>query len=68
MKNLMKCKIILTDMFSRQFAQDCVDENDSVGDNQLELFLKKKHLSNNIYDDKFDLNLLQNYILSDYEM
>ena len=52
-------------MFSREFAQDCVDENDTVGDDQVSIFLKKKHLPNNIYDTKFDLDLLRNYSLSD---
>ena len=48
MSILMKCKIVLTDMFSREFAQDCVDENDTVRDDQVSIFLKKKHLPNNM--------------------
>lgn len=65
MSNLRKSKIILTDMFSLEFAQNCVDENDTIRDEQFSSFLKKTHFPNNIYDNKFDFDMLKNYCRTD---
>ena len=60
-----QCKIILTDMFCHQFAQDCVDQNDCVGKNQILQLKEKKRLPNNLFDDAFDPLKLRDFCHED---
>jgi hypothetical protein len=60
-----KCKICLSRLFSFEFATDCINENDSVSEENIALLKKMKKLPNNLFDEKFDVELLRQYVDSD---
>ena len=55
-----KCKMVLSLLFSPEVATDIINQNDSVGKDEI-VAIKRKKLPNNLFDERFNVALLREY-------